>query len=63
MSTETNQELFDRAEQMVTYFEGKMPALLIEKDMETNDLEQLLIHVSGAEAVAAQQEMEASDVV
>ena len=63
MSNLVNTELFERAAEMVTYFEGKLPAKVIEQDLKHNDLEALRYHVADAEAVAAQNELEAADVV
>lgn len=63
MSDTVNTELFERAAEAIDYFEGKLPAQLIEKDLERNDLEQLRYHVQAAEGLIAQQEMERGDVL
>lgn len=57
MSNNINSVLFDRASEMITYFEGKLPAKVIEADLDRNDLEALQVHVANAEAVAAQEQM------
>lgn len=49
MSNNVNQELFERAGICVSYFEGKLPAKLIQKDLDNNDLENLHYHVLEAE--------------
>jgi hypothetical protein len=61
MSFEVNEQLFERAAECVTYFEGKLPATLIEEDIARNDLEALYRHVTEAEAVMSQEELEATD--
>lgn len=61
MSTDANVQLLERASEMVTYFEGKLPAKLIEKALEENDLEQLHKYVIEAEATASRQEFESTD--
>lgn len=62
MSNDTNSELMERALTAIGYFEGKLPAQIIEKDLEDGDLEALLYHVKQAEAVMSQEIIEASDV-
>ena len=57
MSNQTNDILFERAAEMIDYFQGKLPARLIEQDLEHDDLEALAEHVNQAEGLAAQQEM------
>lgn len=61
MSTEVNTQLMERAASMIDYFEGKLPAELIEKDLELNDLDSLYKHVHEAEAEASRQEHYATD--
>lgn len=56
MSTQVNTQLLERAADCIDYFDGKMPAKLIEKDLETNDLESLLVHVTQAEKMIMEQE-------
>lgn len=63
MSTAVNTELFERAEEMIDYFEGKVPAKIIEQDLKDNNLESLQLHVSEAEAMASQQEFNANDIL
>jgi hypothetical protein len=63
MSHNINIELLERAAEMVDYFVDKLPAQLIERDMEANDLESLAVHVAQAEAEASRQEMSAYDQV
>lgn len=62
MSTEINSEWFGRASEVITYFEGKQPALVIERDMARGDLEAMQKHVLEAEAIMAQEEIEAADI-
>lgn len=63
MEDEVNTELFERAAEMITYFEGKLPAQVLEADLASNDLEALYRHVTDAEALAAQEEFEAADIL
>jgi hypothetical protein len=62
MSNQTNELLLERASDMIDYFEGKQPAQRIEKDIDNNDLDQLLIDVSEAEAEASRQEFNNNDI-
>lgn len=62
MSNEINTLLLERASEMITMFEGKLPAQVIEQDLVREDLEALNTHVCEAEALAAQNEIEGSDV-
>lgn len=69
MSNENNSQLFERASDMITYFEGTVVAKVIEKNMEDNDLDALAVNVlkaenqvSQAEFAAAEEEMEQTDV-
>lgn len=61
MSNSTNTELLERAAAMIDYFVGKMPAQVIEHDLEMNDMDALYEHVCDAEALAAREEFEAVD--
>lgn len=63
MSNSINTELLERAAECITYFEGKQPALLIERAMVREDLEAVAQLTTEAEAVMAQNEMEAVDIV
>lgn len=63
MSDIVNQELYERAAQMIDYFEGKLPAELIERALNADDLDELAYQVSQAEAEASQQEMYGADCV
>lgn len=62
MSNTVNTELLERAALMIDYFLGKMPAQVIEADIDRNDLEALNYHVTYAEAIASQEEIEAADI-
>ncbi len=62
MSTQVNTNLFERAALMVDYFQDKLPAQLIEADLERNDLQALDYHVTAAEAIASQEDLRAYDV-
>jgi len=61
MSNNTNQQLMDRAREMCDYFQDKLPAQLIERDIKANDLESLAYHVAQAEGEAARQEAYANE--
>ena len=61
MSTEVNTQLMERAASMIDYFEGKLPAELIEKDLELNDLDSLYKHVHEAESLASKENYYDSD--
>jgi hypothetical protein len=56
MSTEANTILMERAADMIDLWEGKMPAKLIEKALDENDLDALYKYVKDAESLAAQEE-------
>lgn len=56
MSNLVNDELFNRAAEMIDYFEGKLPAQLIEQALGSNDLDSLRKYVLEAEAEASRQE-------
>lgn len=56
MSTEANIELLERAQEMIDYFENELPARVIARDIEANDLEALRAHVTEAEATMGMQE-------
>lgn len=62
MSNQVNDEWMERAAEMITYFEGKLPAQVIERDLENHDWESLQVHVKEAEGVAALEEIRAYDV-
>lgn len=62
MSQQVNTELFERASEMIDYFEGKVPPKIIEQDLKDNNLESLQFHVAEAEAMASQQEFNSADV-
>lgn len=61
MSNNINSQLFERAAECISYFEGKLPAKLIQKDLDNNDLESLFQHVKEAESVMFQLEYEDDD--
>ena len=56
MSQTTNTNLFERAVECIDYFEGKMPATLIEEAIERDDLDLLAQYVASAEAEMSRQE-------
>jgi hypothetical protein len=61
VSNQVNTDLFERAAEMIDEFEGKLPAQLIEQDLERNDLISLYNHVNQAEAEMSRQEFETND--
>jgi hypothetical protein len=63
MSNTTNDLLFERAAEMVDYWEGTLHAKVIHLAMETGDLDLLRQHVVEAEAEASRQEMYGGDVL
>lgn len=48
MSNETNSILYQQAAEMIDYFEGKLPAQLIEQALDSGDLVQLNAAVNKA---------------
>lgn len=62
MSDLINTELLERASEVMDYFEGKVLAEVIEKDLDTNDLSALVAHVAIGEAQMAQQEFHEADI-
>lgn len=62
MSNLINTKLFERAAEMVDYWQGTIIARTLEEDLRQNDLRVLESHVSEAEATASQQEFETRDV-
>lgn len=62
MSTEVNTLLFERAAEQIDRWEGTIMAKMIEYDLETEDLDQLSVHVSEAEALEAQEGVHAYDI-
>lgn len=62
MSNNNNTDLLERAAICVDYFEGKLPAILIERDLDNNDLEELAVHVKQAEDVMYTLEYNPSEV-
>lgn len=63
MSQDINTQLLERASEVITYFEGKQPAFVIERDLAREDLEALSQHVAEGEAIMAQEEIEAVDII
>lgn len=55
MSDSSTTELLERASEMITYFEGKLPVKVIEADLERNDLDMLWVHVHEAEMEISRQ--------
>jgi len=51
MSNQVNTDLLERAAICVDYFEGKLPAKLIEQDIDAHDYDSLVTHVKQAENV------------
>lgn len=62
MSNQINAQLFERAAEMIDFFEGKLPAQVIEQDLASNDLEALYQHVTLAEAEASRQEFHSANI-
>lgn len=58
VSNLVNIELMESAAELIDYFEGKLPAELLERDIQNNDLETLAAHVRDARI--AQFELEYS---
>lgn len=63
MSNQTNDQLLDRAAEMVDYFESKLPAQLILKALDSNDLELVRKYTLEAEAEASRQEIYGYDLM
>lgn len=63
MSNNVNSILFDRATEVITYFEGKLPAKMLEEDIKNNDLTSLEKHVTDLEAEIAIQEFNSYDAI
>ena len=57
MSNTVNDNLLDRASDMVDYWSGTIHAKLILKALDSNDLDELKRHVAIAEKQAANQEL------
>lgn len=62
MSNQINTELYERAADVITYFEGTLVQDAIEKAMADGDLERLLYIVTESEAEIAQQEFYDNDI-
>jgi len=60
MSNLENEQLFERAAECISYFENKLPAELIQQDLDHDDLDSLYRHVVQAEAQMAQLEFNAT---
>jgi hypothetical protein len=56
MSNQVNTNLLERASACIDYFERKLPAQIIEADLDRNDLEALELHVNEAEAMIFEAE-------
>ena len=63
MEDQVNQQWFERAAEVIDHFEGKLPAEVLEADLDRNDLDALRSHVTEFEAIMAQEEFEASDIL
>lgn len=63
MSNYSNEQLLDRAAEMVDYWEGTLHAELIRQALDSNDLEEVRHHVVLAEAEAARQEIYGYDLM
>lgn len=61
MSNSTNTILLERAAACIDYFQDKLPAKVIERDIDYNDLEALAQHVHEAEAEISRQEFYNND--
>lgn len=57
MSHLSNDNWAERAAECIDFFEGNLPARVIEADLERNDWESLVVHVQEAEAEIARQEL------
>lgn len=62
MSTESVNQLLERAAECIDYFEEKLPAKLIEKDINNQDYDMLWVHVREAELEIARQEHYGYDI-
>jgi len=56
MSNNENTRLFERAAECLSYFEGKLPAKLIQHDLDNDDLESLNQHVNEFERLMTEME-------
>lgn len=56
MSENANTNLYERAQECIDYFENELPARVIQRDIDANDLEALQHHLTEAEAIIAIQE-------
>ena len=63
MSNINNDELLERAGVCMEYFESKLPAQVIERDIEQGDLEALRYHVAEAEGIISQEIIAGADLV
>lgn len=63
MSTKANDELLERAAEMVDRWEGTLHAKLIRMALDSNDLDLVRQYTLDAEAEAAVEEMNARDVL
>lgn len=63
MSDNINDTLYERAAEMVDHFYGKLPATLIEKALNENDLDALKWYVTSAEAMVAEEMFHANNVL
>jgi hypothetical protein len=57
MSNQVNDQLLERAAEMVEYWEGTLHARIIRHALDTNDLDEVRVAVADAEAEAARQEV------
>ena len=63
MSNNINTTLYERATEMVDHFYGKLPATLIEKAINEDDLDALKWYVTSAEAMVAEEMFHADNVL
>lgn len=63
MSTNANDEILERASEMVGYWEGTLHAELIQHALNSGDLDLVRQHTIEAEAEAARQEIYGADVL
>lgn len=63
MSNNVNDELLDRASEMVGYWEGTLHAELIRFALDSGDLEAVREHTVAAEGEAARQEIYGGDLL
>lgn len=61
MSHSSNTNLMERAADMVDFWQGTVIAKTIERDLDVQDFDALLLHITLAEGQASQEEIEATN--